>query len=197
MGSDKYKNLADIIGNLPKNEPIIPNTYDMFNPNRKEYHSPKILDEGKEEFERPDFSEWRCVVCNNTIEDGYFWYYLRHQRDTKKSFVTCCNECLDEFVRTNYCDEYEIYEYTRCSAYFKCKDIGNLRNMCESVENKTYQSVIPFISSNHCEPAQAGVIFCLFDFRDTGYKRIEEKWGKRLPELWFSFSDLHSLCHIR
>ncbi len=161
MGDNNFKDLFSNLGkmNIPKIESIVPKSYEMFNPNRKEYHSPEeILEEDKEEFERPDFSEWTCKTCNDSIGESYFWYYLRHETDECKSIVTCSKECLDEFVNNHNCSDYEIYEYSRCSAYFKCKEIGNLRNMCETVENKTYRSIIPMVSINHCQPAQAGVI---------------------------------------
>ncbi|MGB4439789.1 MAG: hypothetical protein WBJ13_11350 [Sedimentibacter sp.] len=73
---DKFKDLFSNIGNfsLPDMNSIIPDK-SMFDPNRKKYHSPEeILEEDEEEFERPDFSEWKCKICNEPIEDGYFWY---------------------------------------------------------------------------------------------------------------------------
>jgi len=108
--------------------------------------------------ERPDFSEWKCKICDEPIEDGYFWYYLRHRFNNEKSLAVCSKECLDKLIKSQNCSYYEIYEYSRCSAYYKCEEIGNLRGICETVENKTYQSIIPLISVNHCQPAQAGTI---------------------------------------
>lgn len=170
MKSDKFKGILDGLGkikiNVPKIEPIIPNN--MLDPTRKEYHSPEeILEEDEDEFERPDFSEWKCKICGKFIEEGYFWYYLRYERNVSKSIATCSKECLDKLVKNYNCSEYEIYEYSRCSAYFKCEEIGNLRNMCETVENKTYQSIFSISTYNHCEPAQAGVILSTHKLTDT------------------------------
>jgi len=157
---DKFKNLLGGLGKftIPNIEPVTP-TYEMLDPNRKKYHSPEeILDEDSDEFDRPDFSNWECKICGEQIEEGYFWYYLRHGRDESKSIAVCSNECLDKLIKSGNYDSYEIYEYSRCTAYHKCEEIGNLRGMCETVENKTYRSIIPIISRNHCEPAQAGTI---------------------------------------
>jgi hypothetical protein len=159
--SDNLKDFLGGIGeiNIPKLETITSNTYAMFDPNRKKYHSPEeIIEEDKDDYKRPDFSEWKCKICNDLIEEGYSWYYLRHEGDESKSVAVCSKECLDKFIKSHSCSDYEIYEYSRCNAYFKCKEIGNLRNMCETVENKTYQSILPLSLINHCQPAQAGTI---------------------------------------
>lgn len=160
MDNDKLKNLLGGLCQfaIPKIKPVMP-SYDAFNPNRKEYHSPEeILGEDSDEFERPDFSNWKCKLCEEPIEEGYFWYYLRHERDETKSIAVCSKECLDKVIKSGNYQNHEIYEYSRCTAYHKCEQLGNLRGMCESVENKTYQSIIPLISRNHCQPAQAGTI---------------------------------------
>ena len=157
---DKFKNLLGEFGKftLPKIEPVIP-AYEILDPNRKKYHSPEeILDEDSDEFDRPDFSNWECKICGEQIEEGYFWYYLRDGRDETKSIAVCSNACIDKLIKSGNYDSYEIYEYSRCTAYHKCEEIGNLRGICETVENKTYRSIMPIISRNHCEPAQAGTI---------------------------------------
>ena len=165
MGFDNIMNAIKKLGNLnvniPKVDPPKNLLYDykMLDPDRKEYHPPEeIINESANEFERPDFSSWTCEVCGDVIEEGYFWYYLRDQRKEENSKAVCSSECLDQFVSNNDCSPYEIYEYSRCNAYYKCEAIGNLRGICELVENKTYRSVLPFASINHCEPAQAGTI---------------------------------------
>ena len=153
---DKFKNLLGEFGKftLPKIEPVIP-AYEILDPNRKKYHSPEeILDEDSDEFDRPDFSNWECKICGEQIEEGYFWYYLRDGRDETKSIAVCSNACIDKLIKSGNYDSYEIYEYSRCTAYHKCEEIGNLRGICETVENKTYRSIVPIISRNHCEPAQ-------------------------------------------
>ena len=165
MGFDNimnaFKKLGTLNVNIPKFDPpeSLPYDYKMLDPDRKEYHPPEeIINESVDEFERPDFSSWKCEICGNVIEEGYFWYYLRDQGQEDNSKAVCSSECLDQFVSNNDCFPYEIYEYSRCNAYYKCEAIGNLRGICELVENKTYRSVMPFASINHCEPAQAGTI---------------------------------------
>lgn len=85
MDNDKLKDLFGNIGKftVPNIEPLnITLAYEMLDPNRKEYHSPEeILDKDIDEFERPDFSNWQCEICGEPIEEGYFWYYLRYERD--------------------------------------------------------------------------------------------------------------------
>ena len=44
-------------------------------------HLKKIIEEDKDDYKRPDFSEWKCKICNDLIEEGYSWYYLRHEGD--------------------------------------------------------------------------------------------------------------------
>ena len=82
VDNDKLKDLFGNIGKFTVTniEPLnITPAYEMLDPNRKEYHSPEeILEEDSDEFERPDFSSWKCKICEESIEDGYFWYYLRH-----------------------------------------------------------------------------------------------------------------------
>jgi hypothetical protein len=162
MDNGKLKDLLGLGGlegfSIPKIKPVTP-SFEAFNPNRKEYHSPEeILDEDNDEFERPDFSNWTCNICGESIEDGYFWYYIRDERDESNSIAVCSKECLDKLLKNGSYHDYEIYEYSRCTAYHKCEELGNLRGMCETAENKSYQSIIPLISRNYCEPAQAGII---------------------------------------
>lgn len=139
-----------------------------FNLDRDKYHSPEeIIDEDKGEFERPDFSNWTCKVCEKLIEGSYFWYYLKHDTDEKESIVLCSKECLDKFIKSESCNNYEIYEYSRCTAYYKCEELNNIRGICENVENKTDQSITSIISSNHCEPAQAGSILATYKLTEV------------------------------
>ena len=184
MANDNFKNILGKIGNLgeftlPKIETMIP-SYEMLDPNRKKYHSPEdILDEDCDDFERPDFSNWQCEICGEPIEEGYFWYYLRYERDESKSIAVCSKECLDKLIKNGNYQDYEIYEYSRCTAYYKCEEIGNLRGICETVENKTYQSIMPLISVNHCQPAQAGTILSthkLTEVLQNFSKQTEEQY---------------------
>lgn len=171
MDNDKLKNLFGNIGKLavPRIEPLnITPAYEMLNPNRKEYHSPEeILDEDSDEFERPEFSNWKCKICEELIEDGYFWYYLRYERDESKSVAVCSKECLDKLLKNGNYQNHEIYEYSRCTAYYKCEEIGNLRGICELVENKTYQAIFKLNAVNHCQPAQAGTILSTHKLTET------------------------------
>lgn len=171
VDNDKLKDLFGNIGKftVPNIEPLnMTPAYEMLDPNRKEYHSPEeILDEDSDEFERPDFSSWKCKICEESIEDGYFWYYLRHDRDESKSVAVCSKECLDKQLKNGNFQNHEIYEYSRCAAYYKCEEIGNLRGICELVENKTYQSIFKLNAVNHCQPAQAGTILSTHKLTET------------------------------
>lgn len=171
MDNDKLKDLFGNIGEFKvpeiKSLNITP-AYEMLDSNRKKYHSPEeILDEDSDEFERPDFSSWKCKICEESIEDGYFWYYIRHDRDESKSVAVCSKECLDKLLKKGNFQNYEIYEYSRCTAYYKCEEIGNLRGICELVENKTYQSIFKLNAVNHCQPAQAGTILSTHKLTET------------------------------
>lgn len=122
------------------------------------YHSPKeILNKGEEELHRPDFSGMKCEVCGELVEKDFSWYYLK-SKNVDESNVICSHECLKKFYESGDNNCFEIFEYSRCSAYYHCKEIGNLRNMCEHKKNKSYTKIISPTRRIHCEPAQAGLI---------------------------------------
>lgn len=127
IDNDKLENILDK-SKLPGVEPAIP-TYEIFDLTSRKYHSPEdILDEDSGEFEHPEFSNWQCRICEEPIEEGYFWYYLRNEGDEAKSLAVCSKECLDRLIKNGDYHSYEIYEYSRCTAYFKCEEIGNWFN---------------------------------------------------------------------
>lgn len=106
-----------------------------------------------------DFTSNQCKICGEEIENLYSWYNLKHEYNSSKSTSVCSIKCLDAFREQYDADDYEIIEHYRCSAYFECKEIDNLRRKCERAENKSYREISPsLIMSNFCEPAQAGII---------------------------------------
>ena len=96
-----------------------------------------------------------------------FGIILGIDRDESKSVAVCSKECLDKQLKNGNFQNHEIYEYSRCAEYYKCEEIGNLRGICELVENKTYQSIFKLNAVNHCQPAQAGTILSTHKLTET------------------------------
>lgn len=128
--------------------------------NEREVESSKIMFDLNKDRECIDFDIRSCDMCNSNIEGTFNWFHLISKYNNK-DLVICCYECLSELYTDNNgtLDEYEIYEYSRCTAYYKCKEIGNLRDKCQTGENLSYTSILGSISPvNFCETAQAGII---------------------------------------
>ena len=75
----------------------------------------------------------------------------------------CSTKCLDEFKKNNSdkLEKYEFYEINRCSCYYDCKELNNLRYMCEKEKILNYEPGAFFCNiqpKNFCEPANASII---------------------------------------
>ena len=127
-------------------------------PSRIKRPAEDIIEEEQKDDDIQDVTVDKCISCGEEIGHLYSWYNLKHELDMDKSTSVCSIECLDTFREKGNLEEYEIIEHNRCSAYFECRDIGNLRRMCERVNNKSYRDLAFISLSNFCEPAQAGVI---------------------------------------
>lgn len=111
-----------------------------------------------EEENDPDFDSARCTVCGSGITSLSYWYYLKNTACDSNSKVACCVSHLQELVDRNDCRQYEIVEYTRCSAYSACRDLDNIRRKCEQSESLTVRPFIAPKSGVFCEPGEAGMI---------------------------------------
>lgn len=116
-----------------------------------------IIEEEKD-CDEEDFTASKCKICSEEIENLYTWYNLKPEYDDVDSATVCSLECLNTFRDRYDSYNYEIIEHDRCSAYFECKEIGNLRRMCERTSNKSYRDIMALSLTNYCEPAQAGII---------------------------------------
>ncbi len=117
-----------------------------------------IIEEEQDDDDDMDFTADYCKICGVEIENLYSWYNLKHECDISKSVSVCSIKCLDAFREQYDADYYEIIEHDRCSAYFECEEIGNLRGKCERIENKSYKELSTSLLYNFCESAQAGII---------------------------------------
>ena len=135
----------------------------------------KVLEELEENSSEPDFNITICHVCGAEIGSRHYWYYLKHIDDGARSVVICCVPHLRQFVDQNEADYFEIIEYSRCSAYHICMDLGNLRGRCQRSESLTITEhlMAPRVQL-FCEPAQAGIVMAahktsriLDEFSDT------------------------------
>lgn len=105
-----------------------------------------------------NFVAYECEICGKEMDNLYSWYDLEHDEDDNRSVAVCSIKCLDDFRKNHNTNDYQIIEHNRCSAYFECEEINNLRGKCERVENKSYRETIGTFMYNFCEPAQAGII---------------------------------------
>lgn len=115
-----------------------------------------------------DFENSQCKICNESINSHYYWYYLKNSKDETKSFSLCCLKCLKEYQQLNpyEIDNYEIIEYSRCTAYYKCKKLDNLRGKCEQSKNLTAKDRLTPLLINFCESSQAGVILSTYKMNE-------------------------------
>jgi len=105
------------------------------------------------------YDERSCGICKNSIKESFRWYNLI-PKSKDENIVICSYDCLKKFFDSEdiLCEDYEIIEHSRCAAYFKCKEMGNLRNKCEDVKNLNIIEPLQMPIINHCESAQAGII---------------------------------------
>lgn len=130
----------------------------FFSPGKSKKSVDDIIEEEQGDDDDKDFTADRCKICGEEMESLYSWYNLKHEYNRSKSTSVCSIECLDAFREQYNADDYEIIEHYRCSAFFECKEIDNLRGKCERVQNKSYRDISTFSMINFCEPAQAGII---------------------------------------
>lgn len=84
--------------------------------------------------------------------------------DDEKLF--CSEECLQKYQKTNKMEEYDLVKLSRCPVYYDCKEIDNLRQMCEktkiinedSKERDAGQLFYTLPEEPFCDPANAGII---------------------------------------
>lgn len=154
----------------------------FLNPQKPKKSVDDIIEEEQDDDDN-DFTAEYCKTCGKKMENLYSWYNLIHEYNRSKSDSVCSIKCLDAFREQYNADDYEIIEHYRCSAYFECEEIENLRGKCERIENKSYRDLSTFSMSNFCEPAQAGIILAthkltgaLKDFsKQTGEQYLSNK----------------------
>ena len=135
-------------------------------------HEVKTIDEIIDEIDQDedvDFKDSNCHICNSKVNRLYNWFHLKSFDNDKDTLNLCSLSCLHKFSETfiDKANEYEIIEYNRCSAYYKCLEIGNLRKMCERRTSKTnYDKYGLFRLSNFCEPGQAGTVLATYKIHE-------------------------------
>ena len=153
---------------------------------KKEIESKEIMSDLHKNKESIDFDKKNCDKCNSKIDGSFNWFYLI-SKSINKNLVICCYDCLKNLYNENgTLDDYEIYQYSRCTAYYKCKELGNLRDKCQISENLSYTNTLsPLSSFNFCETAQAGIIL-------ASYKQYEimNKFSKETNHNLASFNSM-------
>lgn len=113
--------------------------------------------------------------------------YEKWTKNSNDHMNFCSATCLHDYQEEiNNVDEYQLFEITRCSSYYDCLQIDNLRQMCTKEERLDYEPpLIGYLSNlsltNFCEPADAGIIKASLNI----HKQLEEsssqnKWHFKL-----------------
>lgn len=142
-----------------------------------------------------------CIKCDQPIKN-YKFYSLRtddngtiegRSKGLKEPLYFCSGTCLDDFQEQNdNVKEYQLYEITRCSSYYDCLKINNLRPMCTEEQRLDYEPesfslLSNFKTMNFCKPADAGIIKVSLNI----HKQLEES-AKQIEE-----SAKHNLSHFK
>lgn len=139
----------------------------FMNPGKAKKSLDDIIEEEQNDKGDEDFTAHQCKICGVEIENLYSWYNLKPEYHGSDSVSVCSIKCLDAFREKYDSDNYEIIEHDRCSAYFECKETGNLRRKCEQISNKSYRDISAISLINYCEPAQAGIILSTHKLTET------------------------------
>ncbi|MBP1908254.1 hypothetical protein [Methanolobus bombayensis] len=126
-----------------------------------------------------NYSDEICHTCNKKINSHLFYSLRKYEEvqldddleyrveDQLEDKLIECNDfcsgsCLEAFSdkHEETIEEYELYEVRRCSCYYDCLDLENIRGICEREERLDYESnLFPSLPlHNFCEPADAGII---------------------------------------
>ena len=112
-----------------------------------------------------------CNQCNKSIQQHKLSALVKYCEELDTDFevgdeldkkVFCSTECFEKYCRDNNVEEFDKKYLRRCSSYYDCLEIGNLRMMCEQakdmypITNPNYFS--PIIAGSFCEPANAGLV---------------------------------------
>jgi len=175
-----YKQMAAIlnIGKLPKylkpseinTSPIIPITQAI---DKEKSKDEKLYTNVKHDDQ--------CKSCGDKVS---FSFYVAHNEETNRSFTYCSVRCLElnKEKFSKYPKGLILYHFRRCSAYFKCLEIGNIRKMCvrKEVLSKNDNSML---LHNFCEPGQAGLILVthkIHEYMKVFGKSSEKQFKKTL-----------------
>ncbi len=125
---------------------------------------------------------YNCNTCNNKTDDLMCYYEVKQSENNRK-IIFCSRECLLEYFDTNKIEIIQIDEVSRCVAYFRCKEIGNLRKMCTKKETIQGEYEINILChENFCAPANAGIILSSHKIISS-LREFDEKVTEQQEEL--------------
>ncbi len=177
-----YKKVQEILGLLGKtNKNIATPVWEVDSASSKK----PVRDIINEELQKLDTKinidyniyEQSCDICNEKVDNLFYWYYLKNTNNINESKVICSKHCLEKFYGEyeDNLDDFEISEYMRCTAYYKCREIDNLRNMCEKNKSLNKSDLFnDYVSSNFCDPAQAGIVLSTYKINEILKKFSKE-----------------------
>lgn len=114
----------------------------------------------------------KCFHCNKPIDGFQYWSlrkydYKKLDEDKEPKLIEikdfCSKKCLKDFKDKNSeeIENYEFYRVNRCSCYYDCEELDNIRGICERKERLDYEPGLSLVSlhpHNFCEPSDASII---------------------------------------
>lgn len=174
-----FKTFANLSNNIPKinvPDPGVISQFQNMTPNSvfgvTEKTHDEVIEKLSENDDIYDYNNVACTSCENLIEDYYSIFSLEPNDDYYNKEVFCSNNCLIAYIENNRSSmyAYDIYSHKRCTAFYKCEEMDNLRNKCSTSENLSVDDISRFLAVNMCESAQAGIILSTH----KTYKVMEE-----------------------
>jgi hypothetical protein len=125
----------------------------------------------------------KCFQCKRKIDGQFSFFYLKKHEERedesilKKVLTFCSPDCLEEFKKTNDVEEFDTaVEASRCSCYYECSKLGNLRNMCEREDEVKDNNAFMLLTTPKifCKPGDASIIKSNIKINETLQKFAKE-----------------------
>ena len=112
-----------------------------------------------------------CLYCKKVIKQFELFALRKYGKiDEEKNEkiledekLFCSNDCLKKYLEETKLKNYDLFKLNRCSSYYDCLQIYNIRKMCEqqeqlNVEKSPLTLLACNFPKNFCEPANAGLV---------------------------------------
>lgn len=145
----------------------------------------------------------KCTQCNKDIDnfDLLSLQKIDGEDEDGDPIVSdeklfCSEKCLEEYLKTNESKDYQLMKLSRCSCYYDCKKIDNLRRMCEKEEsvqkntNPLFPDLTHLIHKPFCDPANAGIIKASLKLKEQAEK------ASRISNIQFTLNIIFTVIII-